>query len=847
MLGLLVATLGPASALAQTPAVYRQDSTAIGYAPLPSPTVLIDSGSDEGEWTITLPFAFRFFEDSFTSVTVGANGALLFPGQRNLSFTNRTPGSVDGTAAFIAPFWDDLRLYPGQGRIAWQLFGTAPSRVVVVEWQRLSRFGASDSALSFQVRLHEGPSGRIDTDYGPLTSGRRSFDASIGMESTTERVVTWAAPCSPTCRDADWPGPDRRFTLRLDAGPELEIRAPVLPERLTAGRQLSTTVRVRNGHGATIGPFAVTVELDRNPDFTTGFEVGRSVTTVGPYQERAVSLALDLPETTAPGPFYVRARVDPDGVVTETDETNNAAVASTRVSVVPGGPNLSALTLTIPDALQAGQSATATLSYQIEGMLPRPPEVSLWLSGNPIITDRDRRLGASSPLSTQAGLQSQQLAFTLPSDLASGIWHLGARLDPDDAVAEGDESDNAVSSPPLEIAGRGLAIATTELPRGRVGESYSVQLRAVPADAAWMVQGLPDGLQSNAEGGISGVPTTTGTSNVRVTANRAGQSSSTDLNLTVQPPGGGPVLVTRALADGIAGRPYLQPLDVRGLDGALRATGLPPGLEVSARALRGRPATAGTWSIGFILEGGSEPLTVLRPLVVREPVRPTIVPGTLQLASGTEGQTTLVVRGGVSPFRWESSALPEGFELSAAGRLTAAPRIGPRAVSIPVTVVDGEGDRDDSQIVVEYLAASTATLFTLTLPEGRTGEPYAEKVDVPGAASIERLTGRLPAGLTERSTSEGFLIEGVPRVEARSESLLLRVLRSDGTTQEGTVLIPIAPAEATPQGCQHTNGENGGVWIGAFLLLVFPFRTPRRRLTQCATSQNRYKKVCRFL
>src|SRR5688572_6537044 len=66
--------------LASTPAFaqfvpgtpYVRSSQSITYAPCASPTVL-DTDVDDGDFPITIPFQFRYYDESPTSLTVGAN------------------------------------------------------------------------------------------------------------------------------------------------------------------------------------------------------------------------------------------------------------------------------------------------------------------------------------------------------------------------------------------------------------------------------------------------------------------------------------------------------------------------------------------------------------------------------------------------------------------------------------------------------------------------------------------------------------------------------------------------------------------------------------------------------
>lgn len=149
---------------------------------------------DTGSAIVTFPadFAPMFFGVEMRGMAVSADGlAVLSPTPNDLtSFqgcvsttctTNATTLTTSTPNGYMAPFWDDLRGCNGQttraacpetraggsGRVYFQLRGTAPNRVAIVQWHNFD-FTASGttSSLTFQAKLHE--NGDVEYQYKTL-------------------------------------------------------------------------------------------------------------------------------------------------------------------------------------------------------------------------------------------------------------------------------------------------------------------------------------------------------------------------------------------------------------------------------------------------------------------------------------------------------------------------------------------------------------------------------------------------------------------------------------------------------------------------------------------------------
>jgi hypothetical protein len=117
--------------------------------------------SDNGYSTQSLPFDFQFYNETFSTIYLGANGYLSFTDTSPSDYSNDPIPSGDPDNYYlIAPFWDDLytEYAGGNGTIYVQSFGN----YWVAEWENIEyRYG--NLIGSFEVILYE--SGEIIFNY----------------------------------------------------------------------------------------------------------------------------------------------------------------------------------------------------------------------------------------------------------------------------------------------------------------------------------------------------------------------------------------------------------------------------------------------------------------------------------------------------------------------------------------------------------------------------------------------------------------------------------------------------------------------------------------------------------
>ena len=135
----------------------------------------------------TIGFTFVYDGVSYTGFTMSSNGFISFNTTGTSSLT--TNNFSDANAAsrpIIAPLWDDLDgATPTTAYAGYEVTGTAPNRVLTVEWRNWEwNWNSAAAVISFQVKLHE-TSNVIDFIYRQEAGTINAGSASIGIGSAT--------------------------------------------------------------------------------------------------------------------------------------------------------------------------------------------------------------------------------------------------------------------------------------------------------------------------------------------------------------------------------------------------------------------------------------------------------------------------------------------------------------------------------------------------------------------------------------------------------------------------------------------------------------------------------------
>ena len=372
-----------------------------------------------------------------------------------------------------------------------------------------------------------------------------------------------------------------------------------------------------------------------------------------------------------------------------------------------------------------------------------------------------------------------------------------------------------------------LSITSAPLPNGKVGTSYSAIAGATGglAPYTWKIAGgaLPAGLSLSSGGGISGIPTTAGSSNFTLQATDSG-GGTTSLSYTVSIVAGLGIITTN-LPNGTVGTPYAAAVAATGgtapYTWALSAGALPAGLALNGGGgISGTPSVAG--SSTFTLKvtdavGGTTSLAYTVSIAAG------VVITTTSLPSGTTGvayTATLAATGGTAPYAWSiaSGLLPTGLGLGVTtGTISGTPSTA-GTYNVTMAVTDSTG-RQALKVLSLVIAAGACTgcpsltITTTSLPNISVGVAYSTTLAATGGTAPYKwsiLSGQLPPSITLVSSSG--IISGTSST-AGSYTFVIQAADSAAhtTSQPYTVTVSAAGTGGTTITITNADLPNGTV------------------------------------
>jgi hypothetical protein len=137
--------------------------------------------SDDSEASYALPFPFTFYGTTYTSATIGANGAIAFPSGQQVGDVPQNLVAADTHQ--IAAWWSDWVVVEDSPVLVTTV-GTAPHRTFVVWWDNV--YHHTGGYADFQAFLSEG-SNRIEVTYrfNEVEWPPAGPDAVIGVDNGT--------------------------------------------------------------------------------------------------------------------------------------------------------------------------------------------------------------------------------------------------------------------------------------------------------------------------------------------------------------------------------------------------------------------------------------------------------------------------------------------------------------------------------------------------------------------------------------------------------------------------------------------------------------------------------------
>ncbi|NNT71775.1 T9SS type A sorting domain-containing protein [Flavobacterium sp. IMCC34852] len=165
---------------------YQFNAVSGSFTPLAGTVATAISGTadDTASGALPIGFTFNYGGTNYTNFRVNSNGLLSF-GAGSSTASNALNSTTSGVRPGIAPLWDDLQC--SASGITYQVSGSAPNRVLTVEWLNMEwNWSSSQNAISFQVKLYEGTNAVELVYRNELPAGNPggSGGASVGLMGT---------------------------------------------------------------------------------------------------------------------------------------------------------------------------------------------------------------------------------------------------------------------------------------------------------------------------------------------------------------------------------------------------------------------------------------------------------------------------------------------------------------------------------------------------------------------------------------------------------------------------------------------------------------------------------------
>lgn len=188
-------------------------TTGVAYSSISATGNAIDSwrnnagfSQDDNRSNATdIGFDFWYNGTRYTQFNVSTNGFIDFSADPATGGPTAGPYSYDNTAftsngtgtyLALAPFYDDMTAQGGTSAlgnsIKYLVSGTAPNRVLTVEWINMAVYLNTTPSINFQVKLYE-TTGVIEFVYGTMNAGTHSFSYTCGINAATQSNIPTAA------------------------------------------------------------------------------------------------------------------------------------------------------------------------------------------------------------------------------------------------------------------------------------------------------------------------------------------------------------------------------------------------------------------------------------------------------------------------------------------------------------------------------------------------------------------------------------------------------------------------------------------------------------------------------
>jgi hypothetical protein len=596
---------------------------------------------------------------------------------------------------------------------------------------------------------------------------------------------------------------------------------------LPSGLSINTTTGVISGTPTTSGIFNVTITATNAGGTNAPFTLSLTVTQPKPVINSSttatatVNSAFSYTITATNSPTSYNATGLPSGLT-----------VNTTTGAISGTPTASGNSSVSLSATNSGGTGTATLSLTVNG-------------GKPVITSATtataNKGSAFSYTITATNSPTSYSATGLPAGLtvktSTGVISGTPTATGSSTVTIGATNASGTGTATLSLtvnASNAPVINSATTATATKGSPFSYTITATNSPTSYSATGLPAGLTVNTSTGvISGTPTATGTSSVKLGATNASGTGSATLSLTVsnQPI---PVITSATSAGALEGSDFSYTITATNSPTSYSATGLPSGLSINTATgvISGTPSVSpGTVTVhlGATNSGGTGTATLSLsvandPVIATQPASQTVNAGSsVVLTVSAVGNSTL-------SYQWYSGASPISGAIGPMLSLGTV-QTGASGSTYSVKVTDNAGTVTSNTATLTVTAAQASSIAA---------QPQSETVNL-GSTTV--LTVTAPASSTYQwefnginltdggsisgSTGPQLVISGTGSAAVGDYTCM--VTTAGVSTQSNSAAIVAAPSSnpgiATSISARAFVGTGDNILIGGFYIVGSTSRT----------------------
>lgn len=451
--------LGASPAFAQSTAFYGTSKSTFTYESIQDKSLTANTLCQfncTSRRIVNLPFTFDYLGNNYNTAYISPHGYITFlsndtTGSRPFFASSYSLPDTGVPNQMIAAFWNYFEVFSGTNyRLQWASEGTAPNRVVHIEWQNLQARIVGSGDADFMISLFE--DGHFEVTYGGSFVNNTTFgdEGVVGYESTGNRSDFWdyfddcsaTETCDASAYNNDLVG--NKFTVEKAIEPELRIDIESFVNGALPGQTATGTIAIINLGQNTASNVDARMYLSTDDQFdpATDTLIGTfaDVVATAPNGRNPVQVTANIPASIgADLTYHVILEVDYNDEFDEVVEEDNVFISEDPFFGTGYDLEISGCELVEPaSGINPGQ--TGTFAVQINNLgAPYtgdlgPLDIQLLASQDNIPDSNDANLGTRSVPVNQLRNERQYTVLvdgTLPSTgVPPGLYYPICTADP---------------------------------------------------------------------------------------------------------------------------------------------------------------------------------------------------------------------------------------------------------------------------------------------------------------------------------------------------------------------------------------------------------------------------------